>query len=424
MSLRTLIVSGHVHLFSIVAAASFTCADNWPQMRGPHGTCATAAHDLPVELGVEKNMLWRVEMPGHSAATPVVWDAHVFTVTPDGEDVLLVALDLSGQERWRRKVGTGNRTLGFNGKNNFASPSPSTDGARVWLLAGSGDLHCYDFAGELVWQVNLNELLGTYETGFGFGFTPLLYGDALFVPYLHQGTSLIAALDKHTGAVKWKTERATTAQDESKDAYSSPCIFAYPDRAELVICGADLANAYDVETGQETWRHGDINPTANNTLRIVVSPVADRERIYVSSAKRGPVHAIRPGGAGDVTTSHHLWTRTEDTPDVPTPAVADGLFYMLRENGVLSVLDAATGEQHYSQRVASRAGAFSPSPVVADGKVYMASEGGLIVVVAAGRTFEKLAENELSEMMMATPAVVDDRIYVRTEKALYCFEKQ
>jgi len=403
--------------------SSFARAENWPQMRGPHGTGTTTAHDLPVEFGHDKNMLWRVEMPDHSAATPIVWGEHVFTVTPDGEDVFLVALDRAGQERWRRKVGTGNRKLGFNGKNNFASPSPSTDGEHVWLLAGSGDLHCYDFAGELIWQVNLNELLGTYETGFGFGFTPLLYGDSIFVPYLHQGTSLIAALDKQTGKVKWKTERTTTAQDESKDAYSSPCVFAYPDRAELVICGADLANAYDVETGKETWRHGDINPTDNNTLRIVVSPVADDERIYVSSAKRGPVHAIRPGGTGDVTASHHLWTRTEDTPDVPTPAVADGLFYMLRENGVLSVLDAATGEQAYSERVASRAGAFSPSPVVADGKVYMASEGGQLVVVAAGRTFEKLAENDLGEMMMATPAVVDDRIYVRTDKALYCFQK-
>lgn len=401
-----------------------TSAENWPQMRGPHGTGTTAAHDLPAEFGKDKNLLWRVEMPGHSAATPAVWGEHIFTVTPDGEDVYLVTLELDGKERWRRKVGTGNHKLGFNGKNNFATPSPATDGEHVWLLVGTGELHCFDFAGEPVWTVNLNDTLGKYETLFGFGFTPLLWKDSLFVPYLHQGTSYVAALDKLTGAVKWKTERTTDAQDESKDAYSSPCIFAYPDRAEVVICGADLANAYDAETGKEVWRHGDINPTANNTLRIVVSPVADSERVYVSSAKRGPVHAIRPGGTGDVTSSHHLWTRTEDTPDVPTPAVADGLFYMLRENGVLSVLDAATGEQCYSERVASRAGAFSPSPVVADGKVYMASEGGTIAVVAAGRTFEKLAENDLGEMMMATPAIVGDRIYVRTEKALYCFAKQ
>ncbi|MBX3413870.1 MAG: PQQ-like beta-propeller repeat protein [Pirellulales bacterium] len=411
-------------LLLVLLHTEHASADHWPQMRGPHGTCATEAHDLPVEFGKEKNLLWRVEMPGHSAATPAVWGDYIFTVTPEGEEVYLVALDLAGQERWRRKVGTGNRKLGFNGKNNFATPSPATDGEHVWLLVGTGELHCFDMDGAPVWSVNLNDLFGKYDTLFGFGFTPLLWQDSLFVPYLHQGTSLVAALDKRTGEVRWKTGRTTDAKDESKDAYSSPCILTYPDRAEVVICGADLANAYDAATGEEIWRHGDINPTDNNTLRIVVSPVTDGQRIYVSSAKRGPVHAIKPGGSGDVTATHHLWTRTEDTPDVPTPAVADGLFYMLRENGVLSVLDAATGEQCYSERVASRAGAFSPSPVVADGKVYLASEGGILAVVAAGRTFDKLAENDLGEMMMATPAIVGDRIYVRTEKALYCFQKQ
>lgn len=408
---------------SIVLLPGVVRGENWPQWRGPRGTFATEGENLPVEFGPDKNVVWKVALPDHSAATPAVWDEHIFVVTPDGSDVYLVALDLDGQERWRRKVGTGNRKLGFNGKNNFATPSPATDGEHVWLLVGSGDLTCHDFDGRLVWHVNLNELLGEYRTLFGIGFSPLLYGDSLYIPYLHQDTSYVVALDKATGKIKWRTERTTSAEEESKDAYSSPCVIEYDDHSEIVICGADLANAYDSETGREIWRHGDINPTGNKTLRIVVSPVSDQRRIYVSSAKRGPVHAIKPGGQGDVTESHRLWTRTQDTPDVPTPAIDDGLFYMLRENGILSVLDAATGEEHYRQRVASRSGAFSPSPVVADGKVYMASEGGIIAVCAAGPEFKKLAENDLGEMMMATPVVVGNRIYVRTSGHLYCFAK-
>jgi outer membrane protein assembly factor BamB len=407
--------------FGALIDATPSQAADWPQMRGPHGTGATEAHDLPVELGPKTNVRWEVPMPGHSAATPAVSGDNIFVCTPAGQDLLLVCLDRQGSERWSRNLGTGNRKLGFNGKNNFASSSPVTDGEHVWQLVGTGDLHCFDMAGQSVWTVNLNESLGKYRTLFGIGFTPLLYHDTLYVPYLHQGESLIAALDKSTGAVKWKTPRVTTAEEESKDAYSSPCVFEYPDRAEIVICGADLANAYDAETGQETWRHGDINPKGNRTLRIVVSPVADRERIYVASAKGGPFYSIKPGGKGDVTSTHRLWSRLEDTPDVPTPAVADGLLYLLRETGVMTVLDAATGEVCYHERVADRTGAFSPSPLVADGKVYLSNEAGLVVVLKAGRTFEKLAHNELGELIMATPVAVDDCLLVRTEGRLYCF---
>jgi outer membrane protein assembly factor BamB len=397
-------------------------AENWPQMRGPRGTCAVEARRLPVEFGPDKNVRWRVNLPGHGAATPAVWGDRIFVVSPDGTDVFLMCFDRSsGEERWRHKLGGGNRRIGFNGKNNFATPSPATDGQHVWALAGSGDLWCLDMDGRVRWHKNLFETFEPYRTLFGIGFTPLLYKGVLYIPYLHQGTSFVAALDAATGQVKWKTPRPTSAEDESKDAYSSPCVVEYPDRAEIVVCGADLANAYDSQTGEEIWRHGDINPTANKTLRIIVSPVADGKQIYVASAKRGPVYAIRPGGRGDVTQSHRLWSCNEDTPDVPTPAVADGLVYLLRETGVMSVLEADTGRRLYHERVASRAGAFSPSPVVADGKVYLASEGGQVVVLMAGPEFKKLAENELGELIMATPVVVDDCLYIRTEKHLYCF---
>lgn len=407
-----------------LALVSAARADHWPQLRGPLGTGTTEGRNLPVEFGPEQNVRWKLPLGGHSAATPAVWGEHIFLLSPDGQDrgdVYLLALDLEGRERWRRKLCGGNRPLGFNGKNNLASPSPVTDGEHVWQLVGTGDLYCFDFDGRQVWHVSLFDEYERYQTLFGIGFSPLLFQGALYIPYLHQGDSFVLAIDAATGQEKWKTARRTTAQDESKDSYSSPCVFDYGDRAEIVICGADLANAYDSATGREVWRHGDINPTANRTLRIIVSPVSDGERIYVASAKRGPIHAIRPGGQGDVTSSHRLWTATRDTPDVPTPAVAEGLFYMLRENGVLTVLDAASGQEYYQARIAEQSGAFSPSPVVADGKVYMANESGLVVVVAAGREFQKLAENRLGELIMATPVVVDDRLYVRTEGHLYCF---
>ncbi len=398
--------------------------ENWPQFRGPRGTLATAAHDLPVALGPEKNVVWKVALPGHSAASPAVWGEHVWVVSPDeAGDVYLFDFDPTGHERWRLKVGQGNHTLGFNKKNNFASPSPATDGQHVWVLAGSGELSCVDLAGQKVWTQNVHQEYGEYQTGFGIGFSPILFRDALYFPYLHQGESSVIALSKATGKLKWRTARRTIAEEESKDSYTTACVFEQGDRAEVVVAGADLANAYDSQTGQELWHHGDINPERNKTLRIVVSPVADRERIYVSTAKRGPVYAIRPGGSGDVTKTHRVWSRTEETPDVPTPAVDNGLIYILRENGVLSVCDAATCQEHYQHRVAEQAGAFSASPVVADGKVFLCSERGLVVVVAAGPQYQHLAENDLGELIMATPAVVGQRVYIRTTGHLICFGK-
>ena len=398
-------------------------AENWPQLRGPHGTGATEGRNLPTQIDPATNVVWNVALPGRSAATPAVWEDRIFVSSPDGEDLYLIAFDTQGNQLWRRLIGTGNRLLGFNKRNNFATPSPVTDGSHVWLLVGSGDLACFDFEGNPIWARNLFDDFEPCKTlvGFGIGFSPLLYRDALYIPYLHQGTSFLLALDKATGAEKWKTPRTTAAELESKDAYSTPCVFEYDDRAEIIICGADLATAYDSETGQETWRHGEINPTDNKTLRIVVSPVTDQQRIYVSSAKRGPVHAIRAGGRGDVTESHRLWTWTENTPDVPTPAISEGLAYLLRENGVLSVLDTETGREHYRERIAREASPFFASPTVADGKVYMASERGLLVVVRAGPRFEKLAENDLDDLILASPVIVDDRIYIRTGGHLYCF---
>lgn len=410
-------------LFLAIVGPTAASAENWPQFRGPKGTFATTGNDLPVEFGKEQNLVWKFDLPGHSAATPAVWDDFIFLPTTDGADVYLIALNRDGSQRWRKLLGTGNRKLGFNGKNNFATSSPVTDGSHVWQLIGTGELACFDFDGKEQWKIDLNREVVPYVTGFGIGYTPLLYKDALYIPYMHQGESFVVAIDKSSGKIKWKTPRATIAEEESKDAYSSACVVEYPDRAEIVVCGADLANAYDSRTGEETWRHGDINPERNKTLRIIVSPVSDGERIYVSTAKRGPVYAIRSGGSGDVTSSHRLWTCTEETPDVPTPAVADGLFYLLRENGVLTVYDAATKQQRYRERIARATGAFSASPVVADGKVFMASEGGLVVVVAAGPEFKKLGECDLGELIMSTPVVVDNRLYIRTDKALYCFGK-
>ena len=230
------------------------------------------------------------------------------------------------------------------------------------------------------------------------------------------------AVDKATGKDLWKSMRPTSAQAESRDAYSSPAVYEYPDgRAEAIVCAADVATAYDVQTGKEVWRHGEINLTTNSTLRIIVSPVVTSDLIYVTSAKNGPVHAIRPGGKGDVTKSHRAWTRLKLTPDISSPAVDDGLFFMIKEVGVVTCLDAETGEEYWSERVG--AGLFGPSPLVGDGKLYVTAEEGQVYVMAAAKQYKLLAKNELGDVLLASPVPDDGRLYFRTGKHLVCIGK-
>jgi outer membrane protein assembly factor BamB len=295
-----------------------------------------------------------------------------------------------------------------------------TDGKHVWILVGSGDLACFDFDSHEVWHRNLSKDHGPNTSDFGWGCTPLLYKDRLIIPCIHQrAESYVLAIDTATGKDVWKTMRPTSAQAESRDAYSSPAVYEYPDgRAEVIVCAADVAAAYDVQTGDEVWRHGEINLTNNNSLRIIVSPVVTADLIYVTSAKNGPVHAVRPGGKGDVTKSHRAWTRLKLTPDISSPAVHDGLFFMVKEVGVVTCLDAKTGEEHWSERVGN--GLFAPSPLVGDGKLYVTAEQGQVYVLAVDKQYKLLAKNELGEFILASPVPTDGRLYFRTEKHLIC----
>jgi outer membrane protein assembly factor BamB len=395
----------------------------WPQWRGPTFNGASPAVNLPVKWS-DADIVWKVPLPGRSGATPAVWGDKIFVSAPDGKDLYLFCIDSKGTTIWKEKIGTGNKDGGFNGKNNFATPSPITDGQHVWILVGSGDLACFTMDGTSVWKRNLIKDHGKFTQDFGIGCTPLLWKDRLIFPCIHRrAESYLLAIDKNTGADLWKVYRPTTAKAESRDAYSSPAIHEYPDgRAEIIISAADFVSAHDPKDGKETWRHGDLNLSNNHTYRIIVSPVSTPNLIYACACKGGPFYAITPGGSGDVTKTHRKWTFTKSTPDVATPAVADGLLYLVHAQGRITCLDAETGHEYWHQRIADRE-YFGASPVVADGKVYLASEAGKVHVLKAGKTFEELAVNDVVDPILATPAPADGRLYLRTSKALICVGK-
>jgi outer membrane protein assembly factor BamB len=412
-SLLSLALSMHL-------AAPLLPAD-WPMWRGPNGNGTSPETGLPRTWSRAENVAWRLPLPGAAGSTPIVVGRRILLTSAAGDDLILLAVSTEGKELWRQQLGRGNRRVRGD-EGNSASASPSSDGRHVWAFAGSGDLACFDLDGKEVWRENLQERYGRYRVQFGMTSTPVLHGDSLYLQCIHSRDPYVVALDKLTGKERWKHARKSDATDECEHSYASPMLYAGAERTLLLVHGADYLTAHRLDDGAEVWRCGGLNPRSNynRTLRFVASPVCVPGMIVIPSAKGGPVHAVRADGEGDITLSHRLWSRGRDTPDVPTPAIHDGLVYLLRENGVLITIDAASGEEVYQRRTHSQR--HRASPVVAGGAVYCAAADGRVTVVKAGRDFEVLAENDIGEHLSATPVVAGGRLYLRSYEALYAIE--
>lgn len=403
-------------------------AESWPSWRGPRGNGVSGETDVPLRWSRSENVAWRVDMPGAAGATPAVWGERVFVSSQDGDELVLLCLNTDGALLWRRPIGSGSdRYRGDEGNN--ASPSPMTDGQHVWVSMSNGAIACLDMEGDVVWSGNLQDKFGRFKIQFGMASTPVLHEGRLYLQLIHGDgkaethEAVVAALDAATGKELWRAPRVTQAHTENEHSYASPILYRDEERQYLVTHGADYAVAYDLDSGRELWRLGGLNPhddpqrRYHPTLRFVASPGFAPGIIVVPTAKNGPVVAIRPDGRGVLGESSILWERADNTPDVPSPLVHDGLVYLGRENGNLLCLEAETGVEVYQERtVRDRHRA---SPVYADGHVYLTARNGTVTVVKAGREFEIAAQNELGEEMSASPAIANGTIYLRTFSALW-----
>ena len=393
-------------------------AENWPQWRGPSLNGVSGEKNLPVKWSKTENIAWKLAMPSWSGSTPIVWGDYIFLNVAEGTDLFLWALDRTkGSVRWKQRLGGGNQRMR---KQNMSTPSPVTDGTAVWVMTGTGILKAFDFSGKELWMRDIQKDYGRFGIQWGYGSSPLLYHDALYVQVLHGMTtddpSYVLRIDKANGRTVWRQERPTTARIESPDAYTTPALLRYGTATEIVVTGGDVVTGHDVDTGRELWRAAGLNPTNDAANRIVASPVVHGSLLFAPSRER-PLLALKPGGRGDVTKSHVLW-EFQNGPDVPTP-VTDGTYlYVVNDRGIMFCLDARTGKEIYG-RERLQSSSYSASPVLADGKIYITHEDGLTSVVRAGPKFELLAENDFDELTLSSPAVSDGQIFIRTEAFLY-----
>jgi outer membrane protein assembly factor BamB len=400
-------------------------ADNWPQWRGPSMNGVSAEKNLPVKWTRTENITWKLPLPAWSGSTPIVWGDRLFLNVADdlkvthGDNLHLWCIDRTkGTIAWQRPLGSGNHQ---ERKQNMSTPSPVTDGTRVWVMTGTGILKAFDFDGQELWMRDIQKDYGPFGLNWGYGSSPLLHGDSLYVQVLHgmrtDDPSYLLRIDKASGKTVWKVERSTRARMESPDAYTTPALLRYGSNTEIVVTGGDVVTGHDPATGKELWRADGLNPDNDANYRIVASPVTHGDLIIAPTRER-PMLVLKAGGRGDISRSHVLWTFGSG-PDVPTP-VTDGTYlYVVNDRGIMFCLDARSGKEIYG-RQRLRPGTYSGSPVLADGKIYITNEDGVTSVVKAGPAFEVLAENDFDDYTLSSPAISDGQIFIRTAKALWC----
>jgi outer membrane protein assembly factor BamB len=398
-------------------------ADAWPQWRGPTHDGVAPNAGLPVRWGKDENVVWKTPLPGKGNSTPAVWGDALFVTAQQGDRLLLLRLDRAdGKVVWQREVGKG--TPGYQGppgpgrfhnEHNMASPSPVTDGRHVWAHYGNGDLACYDFAGNRVWTFNLTERLGPYTVWWGHANSPCLAGNLLISACMQDpkggGKSYLVAHDKRTGVEKWRVPRDTGAKAEPADAYTTPLLHRRNGRPELIVFGGNVLDAYDPATGDRLWYC-----RAFKGNRVISSPTIAGDTVFAVQGMKGPVVAVRAGGTGDVTDTHVRWRYAGPTPDSASPVAAHGLLFLVSNEGMAVCLDGKTGKEQWRQNLGD---AFRASPLAAGDRVYFFGKSGTTTVVAAAREFRVIAESELGEATVASPAVAGGDLFVRTEGHLY-----
>ncbi len=422
----------------LVAAAPLDADSNWPSWRGPLGTGFAPDADPPLVWSERENVAWKLALPGKGHSSPIVWGERLFVTTavPHGEAVepkpetapgahdnilvthhhrfLVIAVNVrSGKVDWMRAVRTELPHEGGHYSGSYASASPVTDGELVFASFGSRGVFCLDLDGELVWKTDLGDMQTKH--GHGEGSSPVLHGDTLAVNWDHEGQSFLVALDKRTGRQRWKVKR------DEVTSWATPIVVEHEGTPQLIVSGTRRVRAYDLADGRVIWECGGMS---NN---VVASPVAGLGMVFVASSYEiQAMLAIRLAGArGDVTgTDQVVWSRTRRTPYVPSPLLGgDALYFLRHYQGILSRVDARTGDDtHRPIRLPGIRNIYA-SPVGAGDRVYVTDLEGVTAVVRFGSPTEILGLNRLDDRISASAAVVGRRIYLRGERYLYCVEE-
>jgi outer membrane protein assembly factor BamB len=401
----------------LVVAVNFAGASNWPRFRGPNGAGCANDRTIPV-VWTDQHILWKVELPGLGNSSPVVWDGRVFVqaASKDGAERMLVCLDArDGSTQWVQK--SPGKAVKIHKLNTLASASPGVDAERVYALFWDGArqvLNGYTHSGQQLWTRDL----GTFASEHGAGASPIPIGDKVYFANDQDGKAELLCLDGRTGSTIWSVNRPF-----HRACYSSPLLRTFPDgrKPELVVASTKGITGYDPDTGALHW-NWEWDFKTKLLLRTVASPICENGLVFATSgdSPAGPRHmvAIQPSGS----TATLVWENLKDFPYMSTILAHGKHIYFVNDKGRAGCFEAATGKRAWYGLLE---GDFTSSPVVIDGKIYVANDYGDVYVIAANPdSFQLLHKNSLGESVRATPAVADERMFIRGARHLFCIGKR
>ncbi len=424
----------------VAGGPALASAQEWTQFRGPGASGVVADNPrLPERWSATENVAWRSPMPGLAWSSPIVARGMVIVTTvvsegdvesPEGgwyaggergvprdrHQWLVYALDVeSGETRWITEVHAGVPESSHHLKNTFGSATPVTDGESLYVLFGNLGLYAIDFDGTVRWSRELPP--ARTRAGWGTASSPVLHDGRLYLVSDTEEQSYIAAVSTETGADVWRTDR-----DEGSN-WSTPFVWENEQRTEIVTTGTDRIRSYDLE-GRLLWE------LAGMSSIVIPTPIVAHGLLYLESGYLGdfsrPVYAIRPGASGDISLAERetsneyvVWSLPQGGSYHPSPLVYGDYYYTLLDRGMMTAHDARTGAEVYGRQRITVGEGFTSSPWAYNGKIFALSEGGTTYVIEAGSEFRVVGENALDEFTMATPAILDDSLIIRTSEAVY-----
>ena len=409
------------------STATLFAADNWPQFRGPAGDGHSEAKGLPVSFGETEHVKWKTAIHGKAWSSPVVWGAQIWltTATEDGTELSAVCVDKESGKILRDEVLFRVATPQFCHKfNSYASPTPVIEEGRVFVTFGSPGTACLDTkTGAKIWE-RTDFVCNHYR---GAGSSPIVWGDLLLMHFDGSDAQFIVALDKKTGQTVWQTPRSVDYKDLDKDgkpqgegdyrkAFATPTVVELNGKPVMFSSGAKAHYAYDPKTGRELWR---FEEPANHSAST--RPVIGHGLVFLQTGfSKGQLLAVKLGGSGLLAESDLAWRVKKSVPNKPSALLIGDLLYLVDDGGIASCLEAKTGDTVWTQRIG---GNFSASPLYAAGRIYACNEEGKVAVLEPGREYKLLAENQIPDGFMASPAVSGHALYLRSKTHLYRFEE-
>jgi len=402
-------------LIALLLSCTSSNAADWPQFRGVNGDGHYAGPKLPTAWGTDTNVAWKTDIPGHGWSSPIIWKNKVYLTTAveakGSYSLQAVCLDAkTGKIDWAKDIFKEDTATApkIHNKNSHASASPVTDGERLYVHFGHMGTAALSLDGKtILWK---NDKL-KYKPVHGNGGSPIVVDDKLIFNCDGGDVQFIAALNKKTGELAWKTDRK--GGQANGFSFATPQLITLKGQKLVISPASGMVGAYDPAKGTEIWR------VKYDGYSLIPKPVFGDGLLFVSTGYNTPILlAIKPEGMGDVTSSNIAWNSKRSVPNTPSMLHHGSELYMVSDGGVVTCMNAKTGDVHWSERVK---GGYSSSPMIADGKIYLTSEEGKGTVLATGKEFKILHENDLKERTFAAFAAADGALFVRTEKKLYCF---